>query len=583
MTEIALVDAFATRPFEGNQAAVILLDEPADAGWMQSLASELGYGATCFLHGRDLRWFAPAVELTFCGHGTLATAHLLWERGATDDELQFSTAWGSSPRTVAGRRSRSTCRCRKLSRPSCPSSPTRSARSPSPSAGRHSTSSPSWPGRRRPQPRARPRSDRPHRRARRHRDGRRRRRRACHRVALLRARLGIRRLRDRLGPLRAGRVVGAAPRSHVPRPPGIGAGSDDRCGTRWPAGAPARRRRHRAARRGVTARFPKIELHVHIEGTVRPERLLQIARRNDYPLPFDTVEGLADLYRFRDFAHFIETWILVTNALRRPPTTSARSSSTTRPRPPPYGAVYLEAIFSPAERVRRGAAVGRGLQRLLRRCRRGARAARRRDPPDARHRAGSGGRRRSRPCAPPPATATAACWASASAGSRPSTRRRAVRRRLPAWRATWAWQACRTPARWPARRACRARSSRCTPTASGTASAPSRTPAWCARSRAAAWCSTSARCRTSAPARSQRWPSTRCRPCSTRACSARSRPTTPPCSTPTWDATTRPRARGATRRGLFYDAGVAGALCDEATRARLQAIGDGFAWDDVTG
>ena len=94
MTEFALVDAFATRPFEGNQAAVILLDEPADAGWMQSLASELGYGATCFLHGRDLRWFAPAVELTFCGHGTLATAHLLWERGATDDELQFSTASG---------------------------------------------------------------------------------------------------------------------------------------------------------------------------------------------------------------------------------------------------------------------------------------------------------------------------------------------------------------------------------------------------------------------------------------------------------------------------------------------------------
>jgi PhzF family phenazine biosynthesis protein len=94
MTEIALVDAFATRPFEGNQAAVILLDEPAEAGWMQSLAAELGYGATCFLHGRDLRWFAPAVELTFCGHGTLATAHLLWERGATEDELQFATASG---------------------------------------------------------------------------------------------------------------------------------------------------------------------------------------------------------------------------------------------------------------------------------------------------------------------------------------------------------------------------------------------------------------------------------------------------------------------------------------------------------
>ena len=123
MTEIALVDAFATRPFEGNQAAVILLDEPADAeGWMQSLATELGYGATCFLHGRDLRWFAPAVELTFCGHGTLATAHLLWERGATEDELQFSTASGqlsAQRRGVAG--SRWTCRCRRPSPPSFPS------------------------------------------------------------------------------------------------------------------------------------------------------------------------------------------------------------------------------------------------------------------------------------------------------------------------------------------------------------------------------------------------------------------------------------------------------------------------------
>ena len=45
--------------------------------------------------------------------------------------------------------------------------------------------------------------------------------------------------------------------------------------------------------------YPKIELHVHLEGTVRPATLLSIAKRNDYALPADTVEGLADLYRFR--------------------------------------------------------------------------------------------------------------------------------------------------------------------------------------------------------------------------------------------------------------------------------------------
>jgi len=99
--------------------------------------------------------------------------------------------------------------------------------------------------------------------------------------------------------------------------------------------------------------YPKVELHVHLEGTVRPQTLLEIARRNDYPLPADTAEGLAQLYRFRDFRHFIEVWILTTNALQTEAdfrqivvdyAAEARA----------HGAVYLEAIFSPAERVRRG-------------------------------------------------------------------------------------------------------------------------------------------------------------------------------------------------------------------------------------
>jgi aminodeoxyfutalosine deaminase len=99
--------------------------------------------------------------------------------------------------------------------------------------------------------------------------------------------------------------------------------------------------------------MPKIELHVHLEGTVRAQTLLEIARRNDYPLPADTVEGLAKLYEYRDFEHFIDTWILTTHAMR---TTddfrqvvvdyAAEAAS--------HGAVYLEAIFSPAERIGRG-------------------------------------------------------------------------------------------------------------------------------------------------------------------------------------------------------------------------------------
>ena len=103
----------------------------------------------------------------------------------------------------------------------------------------------------------------------------------------------------------------------------------------------------------MTEPYPKIELHVHLEGTVRPRTLLEIAKRNDYALPAETEEGLQALYDFRDFAHFIEVWILTTNALRtagdfRQVVTDYAQEAAS------HGAVYLEAIFSPAERVARG-------------------------------------------------------------------------------------------------------------------------------------------------------------------------------------------------------------------------------------
>jgi aminodeoxyfutalosine deaminase len=99
--------------------------------------------------------------------------------------------------------------------------------------------------------------------------------------------------------------------------------------------------------------FPKIELHVHLEGTMRPHTLLEIARRNDYELPADTVEGVAKLYYYRDFAHFIDVWILTTNALRarddfRQIVVEYAAEAAD------HGAVYLEGVFSPAERARRG-------------------------------------------------------------------------------------------------------------------------------------------------------------------------------------------------------------------------------------
>jgi aminodeoxyfutalosine deaminase len=99
--------------------------------------------------------------------------------------------------------------------------------------------------------------------------------------------------------------------------------------------------------------YPKAELHVHLEATIQPETLLAIAKRNGEALPADTVEGLRELYRFRDFDHFIEVWILTTNVLRTEDdfreVVVAYAAEAKR-----HGAVYVEAIFSPIERTWRG-------------------------------------------------------------------------------------------------------------------------------------------------------------------------------------------------------------------------------------
>jgi aminodeoxyfutalosine deaminase len=88
--------------------------------------------------------------------------------------------------------------------------------------------------------------------------------------------------------------------------------------------------------------YPKIELHVHLEGTVRPQTLRQIAKQNDYSLP----EGAEDPQRFKDFSHFIEVFELRMGALqtyddfRRVVVEYAAEAAS-------HGAVYIEAIFSP--------------------------------------------------------------------------------------------------------------------------------------------------------------------------------------------------------------------------------------------
>lgn len=93
------VDAFATRVFEGNPAAVCPLDNWLDDGLLQAIAEENNLSETAFFvpnaKGFDLRWFTPVKEIDLCGHATLATAHVIFEiLGYAEPAITFGTRSG---------------------------------------------------------------------------------------------------------------------------------------------------------------------------------------------------------------------------------------------------------------------------------------------------------------------------------------------------------------------------------------------------------------------------------------------------------------------------------------------------------
>ena len=62
--------------------------------------------------------------------------------------------------------------------------------------------------------------------------------------------------------------------------------------------------------------MPKVELHVHLEGSVRPETVLRLAEKNGAELPANDLAGLKEWYRFRDFPHFVEVYVAVSKCIR---------------------------------------------------------------------------------------------------------------------------------------------------------------------------------------------------------------------------------------------------------------------------
>jgi|SRR5690554_855400 len=97
------VDAFASEIFKGNPAAVMPLEAWLPDDTMQALAAENNLAETAFFvresgtNGADfhIRWFTPSVEVPLCGHATLASAWVIFNKlGWQSDEIRFGSRSG---------------------------------------------------------------------------------------------------------------------------------------------------------------------------------------------------------------------------------------------------------------------------------------------------------------------------------------------------------------------------------------------------------------------------------------------------------------------------------------------------------
>lgn len=100
--DVYQLDAFTSKVFGGNPAAVIPLKEWIDETLMQQIAMEENLSDTAFFvpssnasADYDIRWFTPAVEINLCGHATLATAYVLYNiAGLNKPEIKFNSKSG---------------------------------------------------------------------------------------------------------------------------------------------------------------------------------------------------------------------------------------------------------------------------------------------------------------------------------------------------------------------------------------------------------------------------------------------------------------------------------------------------------
>ncbi len=98
---------------------------------------------------------------------------------------------------------------------------------------------------------------------------------------------------------------------------------------------------------------PKAELHVHIEGTLEPELMFELARRNGVALPYDSVDALRAAYDFGDLQSFLDLYYAGAGVLRTADDFEAMASAYFQ-RAAADNVVHCEVFFDPQTHTDRG-------------------------------------------------------------------------------------------------------------------------------------------------------------------------------------------------------------------------------------
>ena len=110
-------------------------------------------------------------------------------------------------------------------------------------------------------------------------------------------------------------------------------------------------------RADLIARLPKVELHLHIEGTLEPELMFQLAQRNAVALPYQTVDEVRAAYRFGDLQSFLDLYYAGCNVLRER-ADFAELARAYFARAAKDNVVHAELFFDPQTHTARGVPIG---------------------------------------------------------------------------------------------------------------------------------------------------------------------------------------------------------------------------------